>query len=258
MRRVVVTGLGIVSSIGDGADAVAQSLKSARSGIVTSPEFVEHGFRSQVWAPPAIGDWSERVDRRASRFLAAGTAWAHIAFEEALKDAGLSPDEIKDEKIGLIVGEGGPSTQVIIEAAQTTLEKGSPKRIGPFAVPKAMASGPSAVLATWFELKGINYSISSALRDPAPTVSGRPPNRSSGASRTSSLRAAARTSAGRCRTCSTPWEPCRPTSTTPRRWPAAPMTSTATVSSSPAGPASWCWKNMSAPGHAARPSMPRS
>ena len=170
MRRVVVTGLGIVSSLGDGADAVAQSLKSARSGIVSSTEFIEHGFRSQVWAPPAIGDWTERVDRRASRFLAPGTAWAHIAFEEALKDSGLSPDEIKNERIGLIVGEGGPSTQVIIEAAQTTLEKGSPKRIGPFAVPKAMASGPSAVLATWFELKGINYSISSACATSAHCI----------------------------------------------------------------------------------------
>ena len=101
-------------------------------------------------------------DRRAARFLANGTAWGHIAFEEALKSSGMTADEIKDDRIGLIVGEGGPSTQVILQAAATTVEKGAPKRIGPFAVPKAMASGPSAVLSTWFQMRGINYSISSA------------------------------------------------------------------------------------------------
>lgn len=174
MRRVVVTGIGIVSSIGTGQDEVAASLRDARSGIRFSQDHADHGFRSQVWAPPSMGaraeDWAEKVDRRAARFLANGTAWGHIAFEEALKDSGLSPDEIKDDRIGLIVGEGGPSTQVILQAAQTTIEKGSPKRIGPFAVPKAMASGPSAVLATWFELKGINYSISSACATSAHCI----------------------------------------------------------------------------------------
>lgn len=174
MRRVVVTGLGIVSSIGTGQDEVAASLREARSGVKHAADHAAHGFRSQVWAPPALGhtaeDWAPLVDRRASRFLANGTAWGHIAFEEALKDSGLTPDEIKDERIGLIVGEGGPSTQVILQAAQTTIEKGSPKRIGPFAVPKAMASGPSAVLATWFELKGINYSISSACATSAHCI----------------------------------------------------------------------------------------
>ena len=166
MRRVVVTGLGIVSSIGTGQDQVAASLRDAKSGVQHAADHAKYGFRSQVWAPPALGhtaeDWAPLVDRRAARFLANGTAWAHIAFEEALKDSGLTAEEIKDPRIGLIVGEGGPSTQVILQAAQTTVEKGSPKRVGPFAVPKAMASGPSAVLATWFELKGVNYSISSA------------------------------------------------------------------------------------------------
>ena len=174
MRRVVVTGLGIVSSIGTGQDEVAASLREARSGVKHAADHAAHGFRSQVWAPPSLGhtaeDWAPHVDRRAARFLANGTAWGHIAFEEALKDSGLTPDEIKDERIGLIVGEGGPSTQVILQAAQTTIEKGSPKRIGPFAVPKAMASGPSAVLATWFELKGINYSISSACATSAHCI----------------------------------------------------------------------------------------
>ena len=166
MRRVVVTGLGIVSPIGTGAAEVTASLRNARSGVVSAPDHIKHGFRSQVWAPPSLGvtaeDWAPHVDRRAARFLANGTAWGHIAFEEALKDSGMTAEEIKDDRIGLIVGEGGPSTQVILQAAQTTIEKGSPKRIGPFAVPKAMASGPSAVLATWFEMRGINYSISSA------------------------------------------------------------------------------------------------
>ena len=170
MRRVVVTGLGIVSSIGTGAAAVTDSLKQASSGVVAAPDHTTHGFRSQVWAPPKIGDWAELVDRRASRFLADGTAWAHIAFEEALASSGMTPDEIKDERIGLIVGEGGPSTRVILEAAQITIDKGAPKRIGPFAVPKAMASGPSAVLATWFQMKGINYSISSACATSAHCI----------------------------------------------------------------------------------------
>ncbi len=166
MRRVVVTGLGIVSSIGTGQEEVTASLRAAKSGVVAAPDHIAHGFRSQVWAPPSLGvtaeDWAPLVDRRAARFLANGTAWGHIAFEEALKDSGMTAEEIKDDRIGLIVGEGGPSTQVILQAAQTTVEKGSPKRIGPFAVPKAMASGPSAVLSTWFEMRGINYSISSA------------------------------------------------------------------------------------------------
>ena len=169
MRRVVVTGVGIVSSIGDGAAEVTESLKNARSGVVAAPDYAELGFRSQVHAPPKIGDWTERVDRRAARFLANGTAWAHIAFEEALKDSGMTADEIKDERIGLIVGEGGPSTRVILDAAEITRDKG-PKRIGPFAVPKTMASGPSAVLATWFQIKGINYSISSACATSAHCI----------------------------------------------------------------------------------------
>src|SRR6476661_3516671 len=174
MRRVVVTGLGIVSSIGTGQDEVTASLRDAKSGVVAAPDHIQHGFRSQVWAPPSLGvtaeDWAPLVDRRAARFLANGTAWGHIAFEEALKDSGMTADEIKSDRIGVIVGEGGPSTQVILQAAATTIEKGSPKRIGPFAVPKAMASGPSAVLATWFELRGINYSISSACATSAHCI----------------------------------------------------------------------------------------
>jgi 3-oxoacyl-[acyl-carrier-protein] synthase-1 len=174
MRRVVVTGLGIVSSIGDGAAEVTESLRNARSGVIAAPDHIKYGFRSQVWAPPSMGvtaeDWAPRVDRRAARFLANGTAWAHIAFEEALADSGMTAEEIRDDRIGVIIGEGGPSTQIILQAAQTTIEKMSPKRVGPFAVPKAMASGPSAVLSTWFQMRGVNYSISSACATSAHCI----------------------------------------------------------------------------------------
>ena len=160
MRRVAITGIGIVSAIGNTADEVAASLKSARSGISFAPEYAQLGFRCQVHAKPDI-DWESMVDRRAARFLAPGTAYAHIAMEQAIADSGLTPEEVSHERTGLIVGAGGPSTSTIVAAADTTREKG-PKRIGPFAVPKAMSSGPSAVLATWFKIRGLNFSISSA------------------------------------------------------------------------------------------------
>ena len=160
MRRVAITGIGIVSAIGNTADEVAASLKAARSGISFAPEYAQLGFRCQVHAKPNI-DWESMVDRRAARFLAPGTAYAHIAMEQAIADSGLTPEEVSNERTGLIVGAGGPSTSAIVAAADTTREKG-PKRIGPFAVPKAMSSGPSAVLATWFKIRGLNFSISSA------------------------------------------------------------------------------------------------
>ena len=160
MRRVAITGIGIVSSIGKTAEEVLASLRDARSGITAAPEYAELGFRSQVHGDPAI-DWESLVDRRAARFLAPGTAYGHIAMEQAIADAGLTPDEVSHEKTGLIVGSGGPSTKVIIEAAETARTRG-PKRIGPFAVPKAMSSGASATLATWFKIRGLNFSISSA------------------------------------------------------------------------------------------------
>jgi len=160
MRRVVVTGMGIVSSIGNNTNEVLASLREAKSGVTAAPEYADLGFRCQVHAPPRI-DWEAMVDRRAARFLAQGTAFGHIAMEQAIADAGLSEGEISHEKTGLIVGSGGPSTRAIVEAAQTAKERG-PKRVGPFAVPKAMSSGPSATLATWFKIKGLNFSISSA------------------------------------------------------------------------------------------------
>jgi len=162
MRRVVITGMGIVSSIGTGADEVTTSLREARSGIVAAPDYAELGFKCQVHAAPTIGDWTSLVDRRAARFLSDGLAYGHVSLEQAIASAGLEESDISNERTGIIFGAGGPSTRTIVEAADTTREKKSPKRIGPFAVPKAMSSGPSAVLATWFKIRGINYSISSA------------------------------------------------------------------------------------------------
>jgi len=160
MRRVVVTGIGIVSSIGNNSEEVLSSLKEARSGVIGAADYAELGFRCQVHAAPII-DWESLVDRRAARFLAPGTAYAHIAMDQAIADSGLSETEVSNERTGLIVGSGGASTRSIINSAQIAQEKG-PKRVGPFAVPKAMSSGPSATLATWFKIRGINYSISSA------------------------------------------------------------------------------------------------
>jgi 3-oxoacyl-[acyl-carrier-protein] synthase-1 len=160
MRRVVVTGMGIVSSIGNNTNEVLASLREARSGVTSAPEYAELGFRCQVHAPPRI-DWESMVDRRAARFLAQGTAFGHIAMEQAIADSGLTDSEVSHERTGLIVGSGGPSTRAIIDAAATAREKG-PKRVGPFAVPKAMSSGASATLATWFKIRGLNFSISSA------------------------------------------------------------------------------------------------
>jgi 3-oxoacyl-[acyl-carrier-protein] synthase-1 len=152
--------MGVVSPIGIDAGEVTRSLRDAKSGVVAAPEYAGLGFRCQVHAPSPI-DWESRIDRRAARFLAAGTAYAHIAMEQAIADAGLEAAEVSAERTGLIVGAGGPSTRSIVEAADTARTKGV-KRIGPFAVPKAMCSGPSATLATWFKIRGINLSISSA------------------------------------------------------------------------------------------------
>jgi 3-oxoacyl-[acyl-carrier-protein] synthase-1 len=168
MRRVAVTGIGIVSSIGSSADAVIASLREAKSGVIAAPEYAELGFRCQVHASPQI-DWESMVDRRAARFLSQGPGYAHVAMDQAIADAGLSEDEVSNERTGLIVGAGGPSTSVIVQAAEITRDRG-PKRIGPFGVPKAMSSGVSAVLSTWFKIRGINYSISSACATSAHCI----------------------------------------------------------------------------------------
>ena len=160
MRRVVVTGMGIVSSIGNNTQEVLASLREAKSGIVRADKYAELGFRCQVHGAPTL-DASEAVDRRAMRFLGGGAAWNHVAMEQAIRDSGLEQNDISNERTGLIMGSGGPSTRTIVESADIARSKG-PKRVGPFAVPKAMSSSPSATLSTWFKIKGVNYSISSA------------------------------------------------------------------------------------------------
>jgi 3-oxoacyl-[acyl-carrier-protein] synthase-1 len=168
MRRVVVTGIGIVSSIGNDQEEVLASLRDARSGIVRSESYAELGFRSQVHGSLKI-DVDQKVDRRARRFMGDGAAYAWIAMEQAIADSGLAPGEVSHPRTGLIVGSGGPSTRAIVAAADVTRASG-PKRVGPFAVPKAMSSTCSANLSTWYKTKGVNYSISSACSTSANCI----------------------------------------------------------------------------------------
>jgi 3-oxoacyl-[acyl-carrier-protein] synthase-1 len=161
MKRVVVTGMGIVSSIGNNTQEVLASLREAKSGIVRADRYAEMGFRSQVHGAPNL-DPEGMIDRRAMRFHGGGTAWNHVAMDQAIRDSGLEPDEVSNERTGIIMGSGGPSTRAIVEAADRTRQSGSSKKVGPFAVPKAMSSTASATLSTWFKIKGVNYSISSA------------------------------------------------------------------------------------------------
>ena len=160
MRRVVVTGMGIVSSIGNSTQEVLASLREAKSGITRAEEYGPLGFRCQVYGVPTLKA-DEVVDRRAMRFHGGGTAWNHVAMDQAIRNAGLEEREISNERTGIIMGSGGPSTRTLVEATDIARAKG-PRRIGPFAVPKAMSSTASATLATWFKIKGVNYSISSA------------------------------------------------------------------------------------------------
>src|SRR3954452_3021138 len=160
MRRVVVTGMGIVSSIGNNTQEVLASLREARSGISRAEDYAKYGFRCQVEGRPSL-DPEGIVDRRAMRFHAGGTAWNHIAMDQAIRDSGLEAADLANERTGILMGAGAPSTKPVVEAAEIARTKG-PKRIGPFAVPKAMSSTASATLATWFKIKGVNYSISSA------------------------------------------------------------------------------------------------
>ena len=160
MRRVVVTGMGIVSSIGNTTQEVLASLREAKSGIRKADDYEKLGFRCQVHGAPTLNP-EEIVDRRALRFHGGGTAWNHVAMDQAIRDGGLEPNEVSHDRTGIIMGSGGPSTRTIVESADIARSKG-PKRVGPFAVPKAMSSTASATLATWFKIKGVNYSISSA------------------------------------------------------------------------------------------------
>ncbi|MDT8327120.1 MAG: beta-ketoacyl-ACP synthase I [Roseovarius sp.] len=161
MRRVVVTGLGVVSSIGNNAQEVLTSLKEGRSGISANAAMAEHGFRSQIAGAVNI-DPSAHIDKRALRFMGPGAAYAHIAMQQAIADSGLEESDIVNPRTGLVAGSGGPSTSAMLQAHQAVLNSGATKRIGPFAVPKCMCSTISANLSTAFKIKGINYSITSA------------------------------------------------------------------------------------------------
>ncbi|MEM8731119.1 MAG: beta-ketoacyl-ACP synthase I [Pseudomonadota bacterium] len=161
MRRVVVTGLGIVSSIGTEIATVLQSLKTGQSGITANADMAEHGFRSRVAGAIDINP-AEHVDKRTLRFMGPGAAYGYIAMAQAIADAGLESSDVVNERTGLVAGSGGPSTSAMFNAHQTVLKTGATKRIGPFAVPKSMSSTISANLATAYKIKGINYSITSA------------------------------------------------------------------------------------------------
>lgn len=161
MRRVVVTGLGIISPLGNSTAEVTTALKSGTSGVEASPEMAEHGFRSQIAGTLKINP-AEHIDKRRMRFMGPGAAYAYLSMEQAIADAGLSEDQVANPMTGLIAGSGGPSTSAMLAAHQTVLKSGATKRIGPFAVPKTMSSTVSANLATAFQIKGMNFSITSA------------------------------------------------------------------------------------------------
>ena len=160
MKRVVVTGMGIVSSIGNNTQEVLASLREAKSGIVPAQDYADLGFRCQVHGAPSL-DLESAVDRRVRRFMGDGAAWNYVAMEQAIADAGLEQTDVQNDRTGIIMGSGGPSTRTLVQAADTTREKG-PKRVGPFAVPATMSSTNSATLAVPFGIRGVNYSISSA------------------------------------------------------------------------------------------------
>ncbi|MBO0741020.1 MAG: beta-ketoacyl-ACP synthase I [Hyphomicrobiaceae bacterium] len=168
MRRVVVTGMGVVSSIGNSTQEVIASLREGKSGIVRAAKYAELGFRCQVHGEPQI-EWEGMVPRKARRFMEAGVGWNYIAMDQAIRDAGLDESDITSERTGIIMGSGGPSTRAIVRAADTAREK-DPKKVGPFEVPKGMCSGPSAALATAFQIRGVNYSISSACATSAHCI----------------------------------------------------------------------------------------
>ncbi|WP_022702507.1 beta-ketoacyl-ACP synthase I [Pseudorhodobacter ferrugineus] len=169
MRRVVITGIGIVSSIGNNAAEVEASLRTGKSGIVAAPQYAEHGFRSQIHGMPQIV-LEDHIDKRDLRFMGPGAAYNFIAMEQAIADSGLDASDVSNERSGLIMGSGGPSTSNFFQAHNIVIEKGAPKRMGPFMVTRCMSSTNSACLATPFKIKGVNYSITSACSTSAHCI----------------------------------------------------------------------------------------
>lgn len=168
-RRVVVTGMGIISCIGNNVDEVTTSLRAGKSGIVFAPDYAEKGFRSQVYGKPNI-DLEAAIDRRLKRFMGDAAGYVHLAMEQAIADSGLAEDQVSNERTGIVIGSGGPSTRNQVEAADITRANGAPKRIGPFLVPRCMSSTCSATVATNFKIKGMSYSISSACSTSAHCI----------------------------------------------------------------------------------------
>ncbi len=169
MRRVVITGIGIISCIGNNKEEVLESLREGRSGITFAPEYAEHGFRSRIHGKPDI-DPAEHIDKRQMRFMGPGAAYNDLAMEQAIADSGLEKNEVSNERTGLVMGSGGPSTSNFYNAHRIVMEKGSPKRMGPFMVTRCMSSTNSACLATPFGIKGVNYSITSACSTSAHCI----------------------------------------------------------------------------------------
>ena len=169
MKRVVISGIGVVSCLGNNQEEIYKSLLNSKSGITFSEEYAFHGFRSQVHGMPKV-NLSDRIDKRQLRFMGDGAAFNYLAMEQAIKDSGLTEMEVSNERTGLIVGSGGPSTKNLFAAHQIVLEKKSPKRMGPFMVTRGMSSTNSACLATPFKIKGVNYSISSACSTSAHCI----------------------------------------------------------------------------------------
>ncbi|MEM9100443.1 MAG: beta-ketoacyl-ACP synthase I [Pseudomonadota bacterium] len=169
MRRVVVTGLGIVSSIGSDAQEVTASLREGKSGIVFAEDYAEHGFRSHVHGAPNV-DIEAMVDKRQRRFMGDGAAWNYIAMEQAIRDSGLEESDVSNDRTGLVMGSGGPSTKNLFQAHNITVKNNAPKRMGPFMVTRGMSSTNSACLATPFKIKGVNYSITSACSTSAHCI----------------------------------------------------------------------------------------
>ncbi|MDO9639799.1 MAG: beta-ketoacyl-ACP synthase I [Pseudotabrizicola sp.] len=169
MRRVVITGIGIVSPIGNTAAEVEASLRAGKSGIVFAPEYAERGFRSQIHGQPQIV-LEDNIDKRDLRFMGDGAAYNFIAMRQAIEDSGLEASDISNDRTGIIVGSGGPSTKSFFKAHNIVRDSGSPKRIGPFGVTKGMSSTNSACLATPFKIRGVNYSITSACSTSAHCI----------------------------------------------------------------------------------------
>jgi 3-oxoacyl-[acyl-carrier-protein] synthase I len=169
MRRVVITGIGIISPIGNSAAEVEASLRAGKSGIIFAEDYAEHGFRSQVKGQPQIV-LEDHIDKRDMRFMGPGAAYNFLAMQQAIADSGLEPSDVSNERSGLIMGSGGPSTSNFFKAFEAVIEKGAPKKMGPFMVTRCMSSTNSACLATPFKIKGVNYSITSACSTSAHCI----------------------------------------------------------------------------------------